>query len=152
LGLAAVGGALAFSVGFRDDSPVAIAGALLVLFAVLTGLAAGVTVFALDIAAMFRLFHGQVSDGNRRNDLVRERASELQSSGQPPTKVTAFSIVVVVVILFFNAAIVVFVLSPQSGNPIAVMIVALTGFAVAFSLLLSARVRAWLRQLLTTGR
>jgi hypothetical protein len=151
LGLAGLGAALAFSVGSKVDSPVGIAGALLVLFAVLTGLAALVTTFVLDVPAIFRFLNGRISDGDRRNRALRERARSSQSVDQLPDRTTAFSIFVVAVILLFNVAIIVFLFSPLSKNPIAVLIVALAGFAVALSFLISARVRAWLKQLLTTG-
>jgi hypothetical protein len=152
LGLAAVGAAVAFSAGPGADSPLGIAGAILMLVAVLTGLAAVLTTFILDFPAILRALDRQVSGGARRNEPTREGANRLQSRDQTPDTVTPFSIFVVAVILLFNVAIIAFLFSPLSKTPIALLFVALAGFAVAASFLFSARVRAWLRQFLRTAR
>lgn len=150
--LAAIGAVMAFSAGSNVDSSVGIAGAILVLFAVLTGLAALLTAFVLDVPAILRSLNRQVADGDRRNEPVCDDASGLQSSNQLPARVTIVTVFVVAVILFFNIAILAFLFSPLSKNPIALLIVALTGFAIAASFLVSARVRMWLRQVLTAER
>jgi hypothetical protein len=160
LGAALVGAAItgiAALIGPGVGSVLGVAGALLVLVAVVTGLVNLLMFYALGAGQFFLFLRslGSGRDGIKGVARGERPASSWEQSELPARRAFRLVVVIAFASAVINVAILTFLFSPLARNPIAIVAVALTGgVATVFtlSLLAGQRGRDWLRQFLTTSR
>jgi len=152
LAAAVLGLAMALAVGAEVDSPVAIAGAVLVLVAVTTGLVALLIDFALGITQIFPSLR-KLGRDYAPEDAGKAEGGVLREQDQAPIESSSgFFAFVVGTIVFVNVAIMTFMFSPLGRNPFAVAVVALVGGLVAVLVGMLPRTRAFVRRFMTQRR